>query len=282
MNMHKKNTVADVSVIIPVYNSGKTVVRAVESIAKQTLLPKEVILVDDCSPDETTRDILIRLKNEYSRFFNIQLVFLKINGGPGDARNAGWELATGKYIAFLDSDDVWHPQKMEIQYNYMEKHEDVYFSCHHMAVIREEDIDSFSEENVTLDEINIIKINPLRYLFKHYPKGGTSFVVVRNVRELRFHPHKRYSEDYLLWLEYCFQYKGILLNTVLAASFKAVYGEGGLSFQLWRLEKGELEAYKLLQEKGCINLYMRRLASVFSLVKYGRRVLICMRRKYKV
>lgn len=278
MNIHKKKIVADVSVIIPVYNSGKTVVRAVESIARQTLLPKEVILVDDCSPDGITRNILIMLKNEYSCFFNIHLVFLKRNGGPGDARNAGWELATGKYIAFLDSDDIWHPQKMEIQYDYMEKHEDVYFSCHHMSVIKERDIDSFYGEKAIFDEINVIKINPLRYLFKHYPKGGTSFVLMRNTNNLRFYPHKRYFEDYLLWLEYCFHYQGVLLDSVLAASFKEFYGASGLSSNLWKMEKGELETYKILREKKYINGYIQKIVSLFSLLKYIRRIIICIKR----
>lgn len=62
----------------------------------------------------------------------------KLNEGPGSARNAGWDKARCQYIAFLDSDDVWHPQKLECQYRYMEEHPYVWLSCHHMKVIQDE------------------------------------------------------------------------------------------------------------------------------------------------
>ena len=75
-------------------------------------------------------------------------------------------------IAFLDSDEVWHPQKLECQYRYMEEYPHVWLSCHHMKVIQDEN--AFDREMVSTDSLKIVKINSIRYLFKHYAKGGNA------------------------------------------------------------------------------------------------------------
>ena len=266
---------ADVSVIIPVYNSGEEAYRAVRSIAHQTLLPLEVILIDDCSPKvDETRLWLSKIQDDFRDKFALKVLYQKENKGPGEARNAGWDIARGKYVAFLDSDDVWHPQKMTIQYSFMIKRPEVGFSCHHLAVISTDQIQSFSSNSLTITDKNFIKISPIRYLFKHYPIGGTSYVMAKNVSDIRFMPGKRYSEDYLVWLEFCFKYGGILIDEFMGASFKPFYGAGGLSQSLWNLEKGELENYKILAQAGVISFRIAFLASGFSLIKFMRRVLL--------
>ena len=271
----EKREKADVSVIIPVYNSGEEAFRAVSSIAAQTLLPREVILVDDCSPEvKSTRKWLDKITNQFNNQFSIKVLYQIKNGGPGECRNAGWDIAEGKYIAFLDSDDIWHPQKLEIQYKFMIDHPDYGFSCHHLNVIHENEIHTFYQKKMNIAEQDIIQINPIRYLFKHYPIGGTSYVMAKNVSDIRFVPGKRYSEDYLVWLEFCFKYGGALINQFMGASFKPFYGVGGLSQSLWKLEKGELENYKLLDQAGIISPGIAFLASGFSLIKFIRRVLI--------
>lgn len=274
------NGKADVSVIIPVYNSGKDAFRAVESIARQTFLPKEVILIDDFSSEkEETQEWLQKIKKHFSDYFHVIILFQKSNLGPGEARNTGWNIATGKYIAFLDSDDVWHPQKIEIQYKFMEKHPNIGFSCHHLSIIKVENIPSFFKSSLDIKNNDFVTINPIRYLFKHYPIGGTSFVMAKNVDDIRFLKGKRYSEDYLVWLEFCFKYGGVLISKYMGAAFKPFYGERGLSKNLWKLEVGELENYKILKEIGVINFPIMFLAISFSLVKFIRRTLIVILRK---
>lgn len=268
---------ADVSVIIPVYNSGEEAYRAVRSIAHQTLLPLEVILIDDCSPKvDETRLWLSKIQDDFRDKFALKVLYQKENKGPGEARNAGWDIARGKYVAFLDSDDVWHPQKMTIQYSFMIKHPGVGFSCHHLAVISTDQIQSFSSNSITITDKNFIKISPIRYLFKHYPIGGTSYVMAKNVSDIRFMPGKRYSEDYLVWLEFCFKYGGILIDKFMGASFKPFYGAGGLSQSLWNLEKGELENYRILYSKKMISFLTMTFASIFSFIKFLRRILLVM------
>src|SRR5438876_789956 len=98
---------APVSVVIPTFNKGCLVAEAVESVLAQTLLPAEIIVVDDGSRDDT-RERLAAYRER------IQYAFQE-NRGVSAARNHGVRRATSDLIAFLDSDDVWHPRKLEIQ-----------------------------------------------------------------------------------------------------------------------------------------------------------------------
>jgi glycosyltransferase involved in cell wall biosynthesis len=98
-----------VSAVITAYNSGEFVAEAIESVYAQTRLPEEVIVVDDGSTDETPQ-ILSRFEGRPG-FRSIR----KQNGGEASARNAGVDAAASDYVAFLDHDDLWRPQKLERQ-----------------------------------------------------------------------------------------------------------------------------------------------------------------------
>ncbi len=104
-----------VSVVIPTYNYGRFVVDAVESALSQTLPPLEVIVVDDGSTDDTRARLAV---------FGDRIRYLfQENGGLSKARNAGIEASRGEWIALLDSDDTWHPEKLEIQLSALAKSE---------------------------------------------------------------------------------------------------------------------------------------------------------------
>lgn len=103
-----------VSVIIPTYNRGRTIVRAVRSAFNQTIGEIEVIVVDDASDDDTI-SILGELDNP-----QLNVVQHAENRGGSAARNTGIDAADGKYIAFLDSDDEWKPTKLEYQVDCIE------------------------------------------------------------------------------------------------------------------------------------------------------------------
>lgn len=101
---------ADVSVVMPAYNAGLTVERALASIAAQTVKPKEVIVVDDGSSDDT----VARIKAMAGRMNGIRLrAFTQANQGAGAARNRAVAAASGAWLAFLDSDDEWLPAKLQ-------------------------------------------------------------------------------------------------------------------------------------------------------------------------
>lgn len=269
----KFNGSADVSVIIPVYNAKDTIERAVESVIKQTVLPQEIILIDDCSTDKLTIKCLKNLKDKYENIIDFKLILCTENKGPGTARNIGWNIAKSKYIAFLDSDDVWHPQKIEIQYNFMQKNTDIQF-CTHQIIVTKEDLQKKFNDIDNKKKLSFTELNPHKLLFKHYCDGTPCVMLKRDLNN-RFKEKKKYSEDYLLWLEILFKNRGILIEKNLAATFKPLYGTGGLSKNLWEIEKGELETFKILQQKGYISVLLRYFVSCFSLLKFFRRIIIC-------
>jgi glycosyltransferase involved in cell wall biosynthesis len=100
-----------VSVVIPVYNREKTIVRAVKSVLNQTYKNIEVIIVDDCSSDNSR----VVIENAFSENNNVRYICLEKNSGACVARNRGVQLSKGKYVAFLDSDDAFLPNKIEKQ-----------------------------------------------------------------------------------------------------------------------------------------------------------------------
>jgi len=106
-----------VSVIIPTYNRAAFVCEAINSVFSQTFKDYEVIIVDDGSTDNT-KEVL----NSYCR--NIKYVFQE-NQGASAARNTGLKQSKGNYIAFLDSDDMWLPSKLQKQVNILDRHENV-------------------------------------------------------------------------------------------------------------------------------------------------------------
>ena len=118
----------DISVIIPIYNVEQYLRRALDSLLAQTHDSWEAILVDDGSPD-ACGVIADEYANKDSRF----KVIHKTNGGLSDARNAGMEIASGAYILFLDPDDFFHPQLMELCFKAAEKEDAdaVVFTYHH-------------------------------------------------------------------------------------------------------------------------------------------------------
>lgn len=113
-----------VSVIMPTYNCGKFIAESVESVIHQTVQDWELQIVDDCSTDNT-KEVL---KPYLEKYPNIHYYCLPKNGGPAVARTEAMKRVTGKYIAFLDSDDLWMPDKLEKQIQYMEQ-TGVAFSC---------------------------------------------------------------------------------------------------------------------------------------------------------
>jgi len=104
-----------VSIITPCHNSARFISETIMSVLKQTYQDFELIIVDDCSTD----DSLLVIQPFLNSNSNIILVPLKENVGAAEARNVALRLAMGRYIAFIDSDDIWEPTKLERQLNFM-------------------------------------------------------------------------------------------------------------------------------------------------------------------
>ena len=105
-----------VSIIMPAYNSAATIAESIESVLTQTYGSWELIIIDDCSTDDTKK-IIAGYKDE-----RISCCSQSKKLGVAKARNTGISMAKGRYIAFLDSDDLWMPEKLTRQVKFMKKH----------------------------------------------------------------------------------------------------------------------------------------------------------------
>jgi glycosyltransferase involved in cell wall biosynthesis len=259
---------APVSVIIPCYRCANTIKRALDSIMAQTLLPEEIILVDDFSNDQNeTVALLESLKNLYYKT-NIKIVQLDKNSGPGSARNAGWKQASQPYLAFLDADDSWHPKKLKIQYQWMVEHPDAVLSGHQSLKLSAQQILPTLPDNFA-----VTRVNKYSLLFSN--RFPTRSVMLKRDVSFRFVPEKRYAEDYLLWLTIVFNDQSAwFLNGAMTYSYKDDFGESGLTGDLWKTQLGVLDTYQQIYNTGFISMVMFILVSSLSLCKYLRRLII--------
>lgn len=259
------NTTVPVSVIIPCYRCASTIERAILSVIAQTARPAELIFVDDASPGGTP-EILTSLVRSHSSW--MRLVQLPANQGAANARNIAWDLATQPYIAFLDADDAWHPEKIAVQYGYMKANPDVVLSGHgHRelthALLPQWEIISF--------EVRTIRKSAL--LLRN--KFVTPSVMVRRDVPQRFVAQQRYMEDHMLWLAIaCDGLKMTRLEVALAAIYKPIYGSSGLSANLWPMQRAELGNYWRLYRENKVSIYQIVPLFIYSIIKYLRRVLI--------
>lgn len=265
MNKNHKQVVS-VSVVIPCYNCENSIRRAVNSIVQQTWLPKEVILVNDASTDKTA-NVIKSLQQEHEVSW-IKIATLDLNSGPSAARNEGINQSISEYIAFLDADDSWHPQKLELQYFWMQAHPEVVITGHKIGRYEKE-----SCQLIKIDDVSFKKITKLGIL--HSNPFSTPTVMMQSGIPVRFDPSQDYAEDYLLWLNIFFSFDSVYrLEHELAYMHKGAYGQGGLSSNLFAMEKGELTTYLKLYK--CKNIFFLQYVYllVFSLTKFVRRVFL--------
>lgn len=259
---------APVSVIIPCFRCTKTIERAITSVAAQTLVPAEIILIDDASGDGTL-ELLKKLCNTYKSGW-IKIVALPQNVGAGSARNAGWAVARQEFIAFLDADDAWHSQKIKIQYDYMQSHPEVILSGHECRIVKQDALPDWA-----LKEGKVQIIGKWRMIFKN--QFVTPSVMVRRDIQQRFIEHQRYMEDQMLWMQLiCLNLRIVKLSVALAAIYKNPFGVTGLSSKLWPMQRSDLVNFYRLYQTNCINIIQLTALFVYSVLKYVRRIIITM------
>lgn len=250
--------------IIPCYQAGATVGRALASVAAQSVKPFEVIIVDDASTDET-RKRLQELVEKYSSDW-LKVYFLAENCGPASARNYGWERATQPFVAFLDADDSWHRDKIALQLAVMQRYPDIDLSAHGcggLATLAGRVPKQFQVQVYTLRQL----------LFRNRLRTPT--VMLKRELVLRFPQGMRFSEDYYLWLALLKTgSKAAFFDLPLAVVHKPAFGVTGQSAALWRMETGELKALQAAWRRGSISLLILGTALSWSLLKFCRRLLV--------
>lgn len=261
------NTTAPVSVVVPCYRCVATLERAVLSVVDQTQRPAEMILVDDASGDGTL-ELLRSFQTRYGAW--VRVLALPTNAGAASARNAGWNVATQHYIAFLDSDDAWHPRKVEVQWGYMQQHPDVELSGHLCVQL------SQSETEAPAWPVELAGARDVTWstlLLRH--QFVTPSVMLKRDITLRFSDGARHMEDHRLWLEIAgASMRMVKLQAALVAVYKPVYGASGLSADMWCMEKAELVNYRHFQNIGKISTLQMLLLQSYSLAKFVRRLVI--------
>lgn len=265
------NTSLSYSVVIPCFNSEKTITNAVESIIKQTVLPYEIIIVDDYSTDNSYNTAL-KCKKKFSSV-SITIIKLHKNFGPAFARNLGIKSSSTDLIAFLDADDEWHPRKMEIQLFLMRRF-DLHITGSLVYAVDDERLKKFREiffQDPDINNIRIKFISSSSIIFSN--KLVTPTVVIKK-NHINFNDNLRYSEDFDMWISYLNINKNIRACIVLyplVKLSKASFGAGGLSANLVKMEIGEL--YVLLKNFSNAPL-LTPFALIFSIFKFFRRLII--------
>jgi teichuronic acid biosynthesis glycosyltransferase TuaG len=254
------NTVP-VTVVVPCYNAAATLHRTMASILEQTVRPVSLILVDDASTDNTG-EVLREIELRHPEL--VQRVTLAVNKGPSFARNVGWDAATTEFVAFLDADDQWHPQKLEILLGWFSKNPQAVFCSHQCIRYPGSPVEINSEQFL----VRSFKFRDI--LISN--RFSTPAVILRTAVGHRFPVSRRYAEDYRLWLMIAAEVGHLeRIELPLAWYFKEPYGESGLSANLWAMEKGELAVLREMREKGHLSGSAWAALTFFSLAKFGRR-----------
>ncbi|WP_010522388.1 glycosyltransferase family 2 protein [Aquimarina agarivorans] len=178
-----------ISVITPSYNSERFISETIKSVLMQSYKNWELIIVDDCSSDKTI-EIIKEFANNEKR---IKFFKNKANLGAAVTRNYAFTRVTGEYIAFLDSDDLWHPDKLKLQLEFMKKN-NYNFSFTGYKQINENDLFIKNINNLPekVNYENTIKSNKIGCL--------TVMIKVGFFKEISM-PNLRKRQDFGLWLK---------------------------------------------------------------------------------
>ena len=258
----------DISVVIPMYNSSRTIERALRSIEMQVKVEfNEVIIIDDGSTDNSY-EVVNAFKGE-SRL-NI-IVFRQVNNGVSSARNLGIQKASGKYIAFLDSDDEWHPDKTKEQMNFFKIPDVVMVGGNHFDIPR-----------LGLGVFSFIDFK--NQLFKNHFQTST-VIVSRDVVKLfgGFYSEQKYAEEGRFYFEVLKHGKAVLLNrsvVIYDGGNKVGFGHSGLSKNILEMQFGDISNifYACKIHEASISLTV--LAFCHSWLRFLRRSLIVLRNKF--
>ena len=251
----------NISIVIPMYNAAATIVATVESCLCQSLNPIEIIIVDDGSTDNCREIVLQNFGDK------VQLIALASNQGPSAARNKGWNQAKGDYIAFLDSDDQWHPQKLEIfsKVSAQEKELDVWWHSYSSNELKEQ----ISNHKTPIP----IKARKIGHLLSHN-SVSSSAVIFRKTLPIRWEESMRYCEDYNIALISSYRFNTFESQILLTRIGRPILSKGGASAQKWKMRKGEISCYWNLGQLNFGFYFLFPFLLLWSLIKHLRILII--------
>ena len=192
-----------VSIIMPSYNTAKFIVDTIESVVEQTYENWELLIVDDCSSDNTDEVVRRFLTDTRIRYLKNEQ-----NSGAAVSRNRALREAKGRWIAFLDSDDLWEPEKLEKQIMFMEK------NGYHFSYTNYSEIDVLG--NRTGITVTGPKIISKTGMFNYCWPGCLTVMYDRDVVGLIQIADIKKNNDYAMWLKVCKKADCYLLDEELA------------------------------------------------------------------
>ena len=242
-----------VSIIMPAYNAEKYIEEAIESVLKQTYRNWELIITDDKSTDDTPK-----ILDEYIRKdARIKVIYLKNNSGTAIARNTSIEYASGRYLAFLDSDDIWKPIKLEKQLKFMQR-KDCAFSFTAYQYL----------QNKPEEKLRIIKIPKcLTYQesLRNTIIGCLTVIIDRKKTGYIKMPLVRAGQDHLTWwsiLKRGFKAYGLQENL---AEYRRT--ENSISHNRWKAIKRHWKLYREYEKIGVFRSSYYFICYAFNAVK---------------
>ena len=244
--MSEKYVKGLVSVIMPAYNAEKYIMQAIDSVLSQTYKSIEIIVIDDCSTDRTKEKVL-----KYSNVPNVFYCKAEVNNGVAAARNLGISKAKGQYIAFLDSDDVWVPTKIERQIQIMsETKTPLAFTA----------IEYINSESERIKGKRAIKERVTYKLLQKNTMIATSSVVVdRNIVGDFVFPNRKTCEDYSLWLQILKEYGDAIGIDEALVQYRI------LATSLSSNKAKEIKHFYLVQTQ---DLHINKIKALFNMICY--------------
>ena len=223
------------SVVIPCFNREDTIKRAINSVLNQRIYsPLEIIVLDDFSTDDTIKEV--ESLREILSNKNIDLIIKSSpeNLGPSKQRNCGIDLARGDYIGFLDSDDSWNENKLQVFMSDLGNNPSIVFWTNEYSIGNKNGSNNIASQKIR-------KINFFEQLLKNH--ASCPCVIIRKTECLKFREDMRYCEDYEFFtrMSYFFPlYKNYLPLTTI---YRPINSMGGLSGNIWKMRLGEMRMY---------------------------------------
>lgn len=254
-----------ISIIVPIYNVEKYIVRCVDSIINQTYVNTEIILVDDGSPDKCGS-----ICDEYQRRDHRVIVIHKPNGGLSDARNYGINVASGKYITFIDSDDWVTNDYLEKLYNLLIDQKADISICNHQRVYS---IDSniIKEKKITIYEFtNIEALNYLTdsSLYIQMIVSWGKLYKTELFKYVMFPVGKIHEDEFTTYKLYYFSKKIVYTNEPLLYYLQrndSIMGRGfNIKSRLHKIEAFE-ERIKFYEHENLLDLALKTYRTLFIL-----------------
>lgn len=253
-----------VSVVVPAFQASQTIAAALHSVLHQSAIPREVIVVDDGSDDVEALEETIRGCSS-STPVPVRLHRSTVNRGPAAARNTGWNLASddSAYVAFLDADDSWEPDKLMHQVSWMRNHPHVAWTAHRCTVGHGGWPGGHRSGCRRLNRSRLLTANPV----------ATPTVLIERRVPTRFREALRYCEDLMLWLDLLDEgFPGVILAESFATLGRKPITKGGLTGNLVGMHAGYLDVLDVMAREGRLSTPDVALLRLWEHLRYVRRM----------